>query len=249
MDEFDIIIGRNPVREALKAGREIDTLYILESSEGSIREIASIAQKKGIPIKKVPKSKLDELSRPYAHEGSANHQGVAARVAAVTYSTLDDIFSLAEKKGEPPFIIALDGIEDPYNVGAILRSAEVFGAHGLILQKRRSAGLTWSAAKTASGAEEYIPVARVTNLSSAIEEVKKRGVFVAAADMEGTSADRVNLQGAIMLVIGSEGKGVSRLVKEKADFIVKIDMYGRISSLNASAAAAVLMYEKVRQSR
>ena len=156
---------------------------------------------------------------------------------------------LAEQRGEPLFLIALDGIEDPHNLGAIVRSAEVFGAHGVVIQKRRSVGMTAAAAKTASGAEEYMPVIRVTNLPSFIDRVKELGVFVAAADMDGQSADKANLTGAMMLVIGAEGDGVSRLVRQKADFAVKIDMYGKISSLNASAAAAVLMYEKKRQDR
>lgn len=247
MEDADIIIGRNTVREAILSGREIETLYLLSTAEGSILEIASLARKKGIPVRSVPKSKLDELAKPFFKENGARHQGIAARVAAIIYSGMEDIFALAASRDEQPFIIALDGVEDPHNLGAIVRSAEVFGAHGVVLPKRRSAGMTAAAAKAASGAEEYVPIVRVSNLASAIEEVKKKGVFVAAADMDGVSVEKTNLKGAMMFIIGAEGSGVSRLVRERADFVVRIDVRGKISSLNASNAAAVLMYEKRRQ--
>lgn len=250
MDEQEIIIGRNSVKEAIRAGRSIEAIYVSARSEGSIREILALAKKNGLVIKEVPKTKLDEMSLPYGHEGKpGNHQGIAARVSEVAYKNVEDMFALAEERGEPPFLIMLDGIEDPFNLGAIVRSAEVLGAHGVILPKRRSAGMTASACKTASGAQEYLPIARVTNLAQTIEEVKQRGVFVACADMDGQEAAKANLAGAMMLVIGAEGEGVSRLVKERSDFVVKIAVKGKIDSLNASAAAAVLMYEKVRQDR
>ena len=248
MDEHEILIGRNAVREAIRAGRSMEAIYVSARGEGSIREILALARKQGLVIKEVPKSKLDELSLPYGHEGSpGNHQGIAARVSGVAYQSVDDMFALAEERGEAPFLLMLDGIEDPFNLGAIVRSAEVLGAHGVILPRRRSAGMTTAACKTASGAQEYLPIARVTNLAATIEQVKQRGVFVACADMDGQEAAKANLKGAMMLVIGAEGEGVSRLVKERSDFVVRIAVKGKIDSLNASAAAAVLMYEKVRQ--
>ncbi|MGI6664096.1 MAG: 23S rRNA (guanosine(2251)-2'-O)-methyltransferase RlmB [Christensenellaceae bacterium] len=243
----DLIVGRNPVREALKSGREIDTIFLQDSAEGSVGEILRLAKTARVPIKKVPKKRLDEMIRMQAEGEAMPHQGVAARVASVAYQTLEDVFLLAEQKGEAPFLIGLDGIEDPHNLGAIVRSAEAFGAHGVVIPKRRSTGMTAVAAKAASGAQEYIPIVRVGNLAQTIEEVQKRGVFVAAADMAGASLSKSNLKGAMMLIIGAEGKGVSRLVKEKADFLVRIDMKGEIASLNASAAAAILLYEKNRQ--
>ncbi len=250
MDKTDIIIGRNTVKEAVLSGREIDTIYVLSTAEGSILSIVSKARERGIPVRRVPRQKLDELARPFfAADKTARHQGIVARVAAVEYGSMQEIFALAERKGEPPFIIALDGVEDPHNLGAIVRSAEVFGAHGVLLPKRRSAGMTAAAAKAASGAEEYIPIVKVGNLVAAIREIKEKGVFVAAADMDGQRADTADLTGALLLVIGAEGKGVSRLARETADFVVRIDMAGKINSLNASNAAAVLMYEKRRQDR
>lgn len=248
MEEQELIIGRNSVREAIRAGRSVEAIYVSARGEGSIREILALARKNGIIIKEVPKTKLDELSLPYGHQGNpGNHQGIAARVSEVAYQTVEDMFALAESRGQAPFLIMLDGIEDPFNLGAIVRSAEVMGAHGVILPKRRSASMTAAACKTACGAQEYLPIARVTNLAATIEEIKQRGVFVACADMDGQEAAKANLKGAMMLVIGAEGEGVSRLVKERSDFVVKIAVKGKIDSLNASAAAAVLMYEKVRQ--
>lgn len=245
-----VLLGRNTVKEALKSGREIDAIYLTEAAEANAKDIVALAKRAGVPIKRASKAKLDEMSQ-FAAQGqkASNHQGILAKAAAVRYRTLEDAQVLAEQRGEPLFLIALDGIEDPHNLGAIVRSAEVFGAHGVVIPKRRSVGMTAAAAKTASGAEEYMPVIRVTNLPSFIDRVKELGVFVAVADMDGQSADKANLTGAMMLVIGAEGDGVSRLVRQKADFAVKIDMYGKISSLNASAAAAVLMYEKKRQDR
>lgn len=249
-EDNTILLGRNTVREAIRSGREIDAIYMTEAAEANAREILALAKSAGIPIKRASKSKLDELSRFAAQgEKAANHQGIVAKAAAVRYSTLEDAEALAQQRGEPLFLIALDGVEDPHNLGAIVRSAEIFGAHGVIIPKRRSVGMTAAAAKTASGAEEYIPIIKVTNLPAVIDEVKEKGVFVAAADMDGLSADCANLTGAMMLVIGAEGEGISRLVKQKADFTIKIDMHGHINSLNASAAATVLMYEKKRQDK
>ncbi len=245
-----ILLGRNTVREAIRSGREIDTIYMTQAAEMNARDIFALAKNAGIPIKRVSKNKIDELSASAAQgESLPNHQGILARVSTIRYSTLEDAKKLAQMRAEPLFLIALDGVEDPHNLGAIVRSAEVFGAHGVVIKKRRSAAMTPAAAKAASGAEEYIPVIRVSNLAALIEEVKKEGVFVAAADMDGTSADRTDLTGAMMIVIGAEGEGVSRLVKEKADFTVKIDMYGQLGSLNASVAAAILMYEKKQQDK
>lgn len=244
----DFIIGRNSVREALRSGRTVDALYVQKGiTDGSVREILTLARKNGIVIKEVPARKLDELAENCGYEGKINHQGVAAQVPPFAYSEIEDIFKLAEERGEPPFLIALDGIKDPHNLGAIIRSAEVLGAHGVIVLKRRSALLTASACKAACGAAEYLPIVKVTNLSSTLKELKEKGVWIAAADMDGQPAYKTNLKGAICLVIGSEGDGVSRLVKETCDFVIKIDVKGKVNSLNASAAAAVLMYEKLRQ--
>ena len=246
-NEMNILYGRNPVREALRSGREADSLYIQDSIENNIQEIIGLARKNQIPVKKVPKSNIDSMVEFESGEKGLNHQGVVLKVPSVSYSTLDDAVKLAEERNEPLFLVALDGIEDPHNLGAIVRSAEIFGAHGVIIPKRRSAGMSATASKSASGAEEYIPIIKVTNLASFIDEVKEMGVFVACADMDGQSLYRSNLKGAMMIVIGSEGQGVSRLVRERSDFVVSIDMYGHINSLNASSAAAVIMYEKKRQ--
>lgn len=249
MEDELIIIGRNTVREAIKSGRSIDQLLVAEDAkDGSIGEIVSLAKKAGINITRVPKNKLDVLSEPFGYGGRpGNHQGVAAKVSGVEYAEVDDIFAAAEAKGEAPFIVALDGITDPQNLGAIVRSAECMGAHGVIIPKRRSAGMNAAACKTASGAEEHIAIARVVNLARTIDELKERGVWVAAADMGGEAPAKLNLKGTLCIVIGSEGEGVSRLVAEKADMIVGIPMKGKVSSLNASAAAAILFYEKLRQ--
>ncbi len=245
----DIIIGRNPISEALKSGREIDTIFVQnEAGDGPIGKILGMAKERQIPVRRVPKRKLDELAKPFASGNTpANHQGICAKVAMVKYASIEDIFALAEKKAEKPFIIALDGITDPHNLGAIVRSAEVFGAHGVIIPKNRSASMNAAAVKSASGAEEYIPVAKVANLAQAIDELKARNVFIAGADMEGVAAKDCDMSGALCIVIGSEGEGISKLIRQKCDFMVKIDVLGKVDSLNASCAAAVLMYEKRRQ--
>ncbi len=249
IDTNGIVIGRNTVREALKSERSVDAVYVASGAQdGSIRELLALAKKNGVPVKQVPRSKLDEMAMPMGFNGrTGNHQGIAAQVSPVKYAELDDVFAKAESEGRPPFIIALDGISDNQNLGAIVRSAEVFGAHGVIIPRRRSASMTAAACKAACGAEEYIPIVKVTNMASTIDVLIERGVWVASADMGGVPAQKCNLSGALCLVIGAEGEGVSRLVRERSDFVVSIEMKGKIESLNASAAAAVLMYEKTRQ--
>lgn len=240
--EKDIITGRNPVAEAIKSGRTIDTLYIARGElKGSARVIAALARERDIPIKEVDRKKLDLMT---AH---STHQGVVALASIKEYSSVDDIFALAESRGEKPFIIVLDEIEDPHNLGAIIRTAECAGAHGVIIPKRRSAGLSFTVGKASAGAYEYVPVARVTNISAAIEELKERGCWVYGADMDGETYCSCDLRGAAALVIGSEGKGLGRLVREKCDAVLSLPMQGRINSLNASVAAGVLMYEFARQ--
>lgn len=234
--------GRNAVLEALKSDRDIDKILIQQGNvEGSIKKIIGEAKNRGIVVQTAAKSKLDELSE------TKKHQGVIAFVSAHKYVEVDDILKNAEEKGEKPFIIILDGITDPHNLGAIIRTANISGAHGVIIPKRRSAGLSAVVAKASAGAIEYVPVAKVTNIARTIEELKSRGIWIACADMDGENMYQTDLKGAIALVIGNEGEGVSRIVKEKCDFIVKIPMYGQITSLNASVAAGVLMYEVVRQ--
>lgn len=234
--------GRNAVLEVLKSGRDIEKIIVQKGNvEGTIRRIVGIAKEKGVVVQEVVKQKLDEMSQ------TKNHQGVIAIVSEHEYADVEDIINSAESKGEKPFIIILDNITDPHNLGAIIRTAECAGAHGVIIPKRRSVGLTAVVGKTSAGAIEYMPVARVTNIARTIDDIKSRGIWVACADMGGDDYFDASLDGALALVIGSEGEGVSRLVKEKCDFTVSIPMYGKISSLNASVAAALLMYEAVRQ--
>lgn len=243
MSEY-IIEGRNPVIEAFRAGKEIDKLYILDGcQDGPVMTIKREARKHDTLIRYVNRERLDQLSE------TGTHQGVIAYVAAYEYSEIDDIFALAEKKNEPPFIILLDGIEDPHNLGAIIRTANQAGAHGIIIPKNRAVGLTATVARTSAGAINYVPVAKVTNLGQTIEELKKRGLWFVCADMDGTVMYDLNLKGPIGMVIGNEGEGVGRLVKEKCDMVASIPMKGDIDSLNASVAAGVLAYEIVRQRR
>lgn len=236
--------GRNAVLELLKSGKDIDKIIVAKGNvEGTIKRIIGEASRKGIVIQEVARQKLDEMSR------TKNHQGVIAVASAHNYATVDEILENAKAKGEAPFIIILDGITDPHNLGAIMRSAECAGAHGIIIPKRRSVGLTATVGKTSAGAIEYMPVAKVTNIASTIEELKEKGVWVACTDMDGETYFKADLNGPIAIVIGSEGEGVSRLVKEKCDFTVSIPMFGNISSLNASVAAGLIMYEIVRKRR
>ncbi len=234
----DLLIGRNAVTEALKSDREIDTLILMRNNNNpALSRLASMAKEKGAVVKEVDSKKLDFMC------GGANHQGVAAYVAAHEYASVEDIFAYAEEKGEPPFIVVCDEIEDPHNLGAIIRTAECAGVHGVIIPKRRSASLNFTVGKTSAGALEYMRVARVSNLASTIDELKEKGCWVYGADMDGTDYKKTDFSGAVVLVIGSEGKGIGKLIRQKCDAIVSLPMKGSINSLNASVAAGILMYE------
>lgn len=236
------IEGRNAVLEAFRSGKTIDKLYVLDGcQDGPVRSIVREAKKADTIINFVDKERLDRLST------TGHHQGVVAQAAAYEYAEVEDILNAAKEKNEPPFIFILDEIEDPHNLGAIIRTANLAGAHGVIIPKRRAVGLTATVAKTSAGAINYTPVAKVTNISKTIDELKKEGLWFVCADMDGDVMYNVNLTGPIGLVIGNEGSGVSRLVKEKCDFTASIPMKGDIDSLNASVAAGVLAYEIVRQ--
>ena len=236
------IEGRNAVLEAFRSGKPVDKLFVLDGcQDGPVRTIVREAKKHDTILNFVSKERLDQLSE------TGKHQGVIAHAAAYEYSEIEDMFALAEKRGEDPFFILLDNIEDPHNLGAIIRTANLAGAHGVIIPKRRAVRLTATVAKTSAGALNYTPVAKVTNLAKTMEELKERGLWFVCADMGGESMYRMNLTGPIGLVIGNEGEGVSRLVKEKCDFVASIPMKGDIDSLNASVAAGVLAYEIVRQ--
>lgn len=236
------IEGRNAVLEAFRSGKTIDKLFVQDGcKDGPILSITREARKHDALIKYVPRERLDQLSE------TGKHQGVIAYAAAYEYAEVEDILKNARDKGEEPFIFLLDNIEDPHNLGAIIRTANLAGAHGVIIPKRRAVGLTATVAKTSAGALNYTPVAKVTNLAATIDELKKEGLWFVCADMGGESMYRLNLKGPIGLVIGNEGEGVSRLVKEKCDYIASIPMKGDIDSLNASVAAGVLAYEIVRQ--
>ncbi len=238
----DIIAGRNPVTEALRSGRPIESILIAKGElNGSVKVIAAKAKSMKIPVKETDRKKLDNMC------GGAVHQGVVAIAAIKEYSSIDDIFELARSKNEPPFIIVLDEIEDAHNLGAIIRTAECAGAHGVIIPKRRAAGLSYAVGKTSAGAYEYMHIARVTNISTTLDELKERGCWIYGADMSGAVYSENNLKGAAALVIGSEGNGLGRLVREKCDVILSLPMCGRINSLNASVAAGILMYEFTRQ--
>ncbi|MCR5281992.1 MAG: 23S rRNA (guanosine(2251)-2'-O)-methyltransferase RlmB [Lachnospiraceae bacterium] len=240
--EESVIEGRNAVLEALKSGRAIDRIFVLDGcQDGPVNTIKREAKKRDIMLRYVQKERLDQLS------GSGKHQGVIAYVAAYEYAEVEDLLKAARDAGEDPFLVLLDGIEDPHNLGAIIRSANQAGAHGVIIPKNRAVGLTATVAKTSAGALNYTPVARVTNLVRCMEELKKEGLWFVCADMDGEVMYRQNLTGPIGLVIGSEGGGVSRLVKETCDLTASIPMKGQIDSLNASVAAGILCYEIVRQ--
>lgn len=237
-----IIEGRNAVLEAFRAGKTIDKLFVLDGcQDGPVKSILREAKKTDTIISFVDKERLDRLAN------SGHHQGVVAQAAAYEYAEVEDILNAAKEKGEAPFIFILDEIEDPHNLGAIIRTANLCGAHGVIIPKRRAVGLTATVAKTSAGAVNYTPVAKVTNIAKTIEELKKEGMWFVCADMDGQTMYDLNLTGPIGLVIGNEGAGVSRLVKEKCDFTASIPMRGDIDSLNASVAAGVLAYEIVRQ--
>ncbi len=241
-ENTELIIGRNAVSEALKSSRAINTLFVMKGERnGSIGRLIAESREKKIVIKEVDKKKLDFMC------GQGNHQGIAAYAAAHEYAEVEDILENARGKNEEPFIIVCDGIEDPHNLGAIIRTAETAGAHGIIIPKRRNASLTWAVGKASAGAVEYVPVARVGNLASTIEELKKQGMWVYSADMDGQNWCETDFSGGVILVVGSEGNGVSRLLREKSDYIVSLPMKGKITSLNASVAAGILMYEVSRQ--
>lgn len=232
------IFGRNNVIEALKSGREIDKIFVSESGGGSVAKIISLASEKRIPIIRISSQKLN-IKFP-----GENHQGVAAAAAVKEYSTMDDIFELANARNEKPFIIIADEIADPHNLGAIIRSADCFGAHGVIISKRRAVGLTASVEKTSGGALNYIPIVKATNLSSAVDELKQRGMWIYCCDMDGEKRYYDDdYDSAVALIVGSEGKGVSPLLKKKCDFVISIPMKGNVGCLNASVAAAVVMQE------
>ncbi|KMY46118.1 hypothetical protein AC622_19580 [Bacillus sp. FJAT-27916] len=238
----DLIMGRNTVLEALRSERDIHKIWVAEgATKGQIQQVIAVAKENKVMIQVVPKKKLDQMV-----EG--NHQGVIAQVAAYQYAELDDIFRLAEKKQEDPFILLLDELEDPHNLGSILRTADASGVHGIIIPKRRAVGLTATVAKSSTGAIEHVPVVRVTNLSRTIEELKERGVWIAGTDAKG-SQDYRRMDGTMPLgiVIGSEGRGMSRIIKEKCDFLFHLPMVGHVTSLNASVAASLLMYEVYRK--
>jgi 23S rRNA (guanosine2251-2'-O)-methyltransferase len=238
----DIIAGRNAVYEALSAGRTIDSVLIAKGNNGGpVARIIELCRQKNITIKDASPAKLDAMC------GGLNHQGVAAIAGAHEYVEVDEILARAKEKGEPPFIIIADEINDPHNLGAIIRSAEASGAHGVIIPKRGAAGLTSAVDKAASGALEYIPVARVSNLVATVEELKKKNIWIYGSEMSGKPFYETDFSGACALVIGSEGSGISRLLREKCDFLVSLPMKGKIESLNASVAAGILMYEVVRR--
>lgn len=242
MNNESKIEGRNAVLEAFKSGKTIDRLFVLDGcQDGPVLSIKREAKKQDTIIKYVDKERLDQMSE------TGHHQGVIAVSAAYDYSEMEDIFALAEKKGEPPFIILLDNIEDPHNLGAIIRTANLAGAHGVVIPKNRAVGLTATVARTSAGALNYTPVVKVTNLSKTIEELKDKGLWFVCADMAGELMYDINLKGPIGLVIGNEGEGVGRLVKEKCDFVASIPMKGDIDSLNASVACGVLSFEIARQ--
>ncbi len=233
-----LIIGRNAVAEAIKSGRTIDSLLVAKGERGgSVGPLISKCRDRGTVVKEVDRRKLDKLC------GGENHQGIAAWASVHEYASIEDILENARSKGEPPFVIVCDEIEDPHNLGAIIRTADACGAHGIIIPKRRGVALTYAVGKVSAGAIEYVPVARVSNLASALDELKEKGFWVYGADMDGKRWDEQDYSGSVALIVGSEGKGISRLVKEKCDFIVSLPMKGKINSLNASVAAGILMYE------
>jgi len=238
----NLLVGRNPIREAVKAGRPMEKLLVMKGDlSGAAREIAAMARKNGVVVQEVEKARLDAVY--------PNHQGLLAYVSSASYSTVEDIFAYAEEKNEPPFIMVLDGITDPHNLGAIIRSAECAGAHGVIVSERRSAGLNPACVKAAAGALEYMRVARVTNITRTIEEFKEKGIWVYAADMDGSDLYETDLSGAIAIVIGAEGEGVSSLVRKTCDGAVSIPMSGHINSLNASVAAGIIAFQIAKARR
>ncbi len=242
------LMGRNAVREAIKHGRSIDRILVVPEQDGSLKEIIGLAATRRIVVTETMRKRLDEMCMPFGHGGRpGNHQGIIAMVPDIEYSELEDILSYAKERGEPPFLLLLDEINDPHNLGSMLRSAACAGVHGVVLPKRRSASVTAAVAKASAGAVEYIKVAKVPNLTATIEELKKAGIWVAGASMQGEPMQKANLKGPLALVIGNEAKGISRLVALSCDFLVSIPMSGQMDSLNAAVAAALIMFEKNRQ--
>ena len=234
----NLIIGRNAVKELLSENRDVEKIYIQKGErEGSINLLVGIAAERKIPIVELDRQKMDRMC------DNARHQGIIAMASEHNYSTVEDILEYAKEQGEAPFVVMLDGVEDPHNLGAIIRSAECMGAHGVIIPKRRAVGLTLTVAKASAGALMHMRVAKVTNLSQTIDELKEKGLWFYAADMDGESIYETNFDGAVGIVLGSEGEGISRLVKEKCDFVVSIPMYGKVNSMNVSCAAAVVLSE------
>lgn len=240
-DVVDFVFGRHAVIEALQTPDRVNRVFIQEGTSGrDAVKVIDLAREKGIQVQTVPKTKIEDLV------GNAVHQGLVASIAAYEYADLEDVFKKAEEKGEDPFIVILDGVEDPHNLGSILRTADATGVHGIIIPKRRSASLTATVAKASTGAIEHVPVVRVTNLTQTIEQLKARGVWVFGTDMNGTDYRKWNTKGPLAIVMGNEGKGVSRIVKESVDEMVTIPMVGHVQSLNASVASALMMYEVFR---
>ena len=239
----DVVIGRNAVTEALRSGRSINKILVAQGDrQGSIKEVIALAKEKGIILQETEYRRLDEIAM------GLRHQGVIAYAAPVDYVELEDILQIAEAKGEPPFLILLDELEDPHNLGAILRTADAAGVHGVLIPKRRSCPLSATVAKTSAGAVEYVPVARIGNVAQTIKLLKEKNMWVVGADMDGDKDYyEADLTGALVLVVGSEGRGISRLAKENCDFLVRLPMNGHINSLNASVASSILMYESVKQ--
>ena len=237
----DFVFGRHAVVEALQTPDRVNRVFIQEGTSGrDAAKVIELAREKGIQVQTVPKTKIEDLV------GNAVHQGLVASIAAYEYADLEDVFKKAEEKGEDPFIVILDGVEDPHNLGSILRTADATGVHGIIIPKRRSASLTATVAKASTGAIEHVPVVRVTNLTQTIEQLKARGVWVFGTDMNGTDYRKWNTSGPLAIVMGNEGKGVSRIVKESVDEMVTIPMVGHVQSLNASVASSLMMYEVFR---
>ena len=243
-----LILGRNAVKEAIKSERSIDRIEVVGEPDGSLREILGLARERKLVIREVDKRHLDEICLPFGHGGKpGNHQGIVAYAAGVEYCTIADILAVAREKNEEPFVVVLDGILDPHNLGSIIRSAECAGAHGVVIGKRRSASVTAATVKASAGATEHVKIARVVNIPAALDELKRAKLWVAGADMKGQPMTKQGLNGPLALVIGSEGDGLSKLVSEKCDFLVAVPQYGQIGSLNAGVAAGILMFEKKRQ--
>jgi len=245
-----LILGRNAVKEAIKSERSIDRIEVVGEPDGSLREILGLARERKLVIREVDKRHLDDICLPFGHGGKpGNHQGIVAYAAGVEYCTVADILAVAREKNEDPFVVVLDGILDPHNLGSIIRSAECAGAHGVIIGKRRSASVTAATVKASAGATEHVKIARVVNIPAALDELKRAKLWVAGADMKGQPMTKQGLNGPLALVIGGEGTGLSKLVAEKCDFLVSIPQYGQIGSLNAGVAAGILMFEKKRQDK